>query len=95
MSKLIENSSNPNLHPNYAFSELHFENKYLELKDNLERKSHTLIVFLGACIGGILSLFISYHLNATFYFLIFLCLLPIGFAYILRKVYINTLVKID
>lgn len=95
MSNLIKDTSAHISHSNYSLSEFNIEKQYTELKKILEQKSHTFIVFLGAFIGGILSVFISYHLNSTFIFFVFLSILPISFAYILRKVYINTLVKID
>lgn len=90
MSNSIKNSSHPIAYSNYELSNLD-----VELKNILEQKSHLFIVFLGALIGGILSLFISYQLNTTTLFFVFLSIFPICFAYILRKVYINTILKID
>ena len=67
----------------------------LETLSTLEKKNHFLIVIMGTVIGAIFALFIAYQLNLDSIFFVFLCIFPIGFAYILRKVYINTILKID
>ena len=95
MSNSIKNLPPHIAHSNYGFSNLDIEKHYIDLKNTLEQKSHLFIVFLGALIGGILSIFIAYQLNTTSMFFVFLSILPIGFSYILRKVYINTILKID
>ena len=95
MSNLIKTSSLHITHSNYELSNLDIEKYYVDLKNILEQKSHLFIVFLGALIGGILSIFITYQLNITSMLFVFLSILPIGFSYILRKVYINTILKID
>jgi uncharacterized membrane protein YfcA len=66
-----------------------------ESKYSLENQSHAFIVFLGALIGGIIAVFIGYHLDTTFIHYAFLSVLPLSFAYGLRKVYINTLAVSD
>lgn len=59
----------------------------------LEHESHLLIVFLGTVIGAVFALFIGYHLqNHAIHFLLLISL-PIGLAYLLRRIYIYTVVQ--
>lgn len=95
MSNLIKDTSINITHVHYAYSDFHLEEKYIELKNILEQKSHAFIVFLGALIGGVFSLFVAYHVDIYFLNYIFFTILPIGFAYLLRKIYINTIIKIE
>ena len=59
----------------------------------LEHESHLLIVFLGTVIGAVLALFVGYHLNSSPIHFLLLITLPIGLAYLLRRVYIYTLIQ--
>lgn len=61
------------------------------LKNQLDREPHLFIVLLGAVIGVILALFISYHLKVMLFSLVCLVALPVTLAYFLRRVYIYTL----
>lgn len=58
----------------------------------LEQRSHFFIVILGTLIGASIALCIGYHLNANIFNYAVLMALPIALTYILRKVYIHTLV---
>ena len=93
MSNLQNKPSRLELNEIYHFSDFNVQQQYEEQKYSLENESHKFIVFLGALIGGIFSLFIGYSLNLNFSQYLFLSILPIGLAYILRKVYINTIIK--
>lgn len=95
MSNLMKNTS-PNISDsNYTFSDFNLEQKCIEFKTPLEKKSHVFIVFLGTLIGCILSLFFAYSFNSAFIFILLLSILPISTAYVLRKVYVNTMIQID
>lgn len=56
----------------------------------LDQQSHLLVVILGTLIGAVFALFIGYHLNSSWENL-WLVSLPLGMSYLLRKVYIYTL----
>jgi hypothetical protein len=56
-------------------------------KLQLNQESH-----MGMVIGAILALFIGYHLNSTGLNAMLLLSLPVILTYLLRKIYIHTLV---
>jgi len=66
--------------------------KTAAIKNILNQKSHLFIVVLGAVIGAILSIFITYHLNSNPLSYTLIGVIPFALAYSLRKVYIYTLV---
>ena len=61
-------------------------------KLQLNQESHMFIVCMGMVIGAILALFIGYHLNSTGLNAMLLLSLPVILTYLLRKIYIHTLV---
>lgn len=58
---------------------------------SLEQQSHIFIVLLGTVIGAIFALFIAYHLKNDPMNYVFLAIIPIALAYMLRRVHIYTL----
>lgn len=63
-----------------------------QITDELESESHVFVVILGTLIGAILALFVGYHINTSIIHFILLSILPVCLAYLLRKVYIYTLI---
>ncbi|SPL72594.1 hypothetical protein [Acinetobacter stercoris] len=62
-----------------------------QLEQELNRQSHIFIVVLGTVIGACISLAIGYATHASLIVFLLLMLLPIAISYLLRKVYIHTL----
>lgn len=72
--------------------------QYVELnKINqlLHQQSHLFIVGLGTVIGALISLLIGYHLETTAANIALLSLIPMALPYLLREVYIYTLVHMQ
>lgn len=67
---------------------LHQTNK---IKHLLNNQSHIFIVSLGTILGAIFTLFIGYHLKLTLLNISLLCLIPVALPYLLREVYMYTL----
>lgn len=63
------------------------------LKNRLNGQSHIFIVTLGSLIGAAVALAIMYSLSATWMSYLFLIIIPVCVSYILRKVYIYTLIN--
>lgn len=59
----------------------------------LDQQPHFFIVVMGTIIGAILALFIGYHLELIVWQVALLASIPWALAYLLRKVYIYTLVN--
>lgn len=64
-----------------------------QINCELESESHLFIVILGTIIGAVLALFVGYHLNNSAVHFLLMITLPIYFAYMLRRVYIYTLIR--
>lgn len=64
-----------------------------QINFELESESHLFIVCLGTVIGAIFALFVGYHLNSSAIHFLLLITLPVCCAYLLRKIYIYTLVQ--
>lgn len=60
--------------------------------EQLEHESHLFIVVLGTLIGATIALFIGYHINPSVFHSLLLSIFPIIIAYLLRRVYIYTLI---
>ena len=58
----------------------------------LDQEPHLFIVIMGTLVGVILALFIGYHVEPISWQIAILASLPWALAYMLRKVYIYTLV---
>jgi hypothetical protein len=71
--------------------EQYHHTSFNQIKAKLEQRTHLFIVVLGMLIGSSISLGIGYHLYSTLFNYGLLILIPIVFAYTLRKVYIHTL----
>lgn len=59
----------------------------------LNAESHIFIVLLGSILGGMIALAIGHSVQASPVNFVMLSLIPIGMSYILRKVYIYTLLN--
>lgn len=64
-------------------------------KQQLNQQSHVFMIAFGMFIGAILALFVGYHLNMTLFNVAVLLSLPIILTYMLRKIYIHTVVHIE
>lgn len=64
-----------------------------EAKISIKQQPHVFILLLGLMIGSVFALFIAYHIpaNAMSYGLLFF--IPMLLAYLLRRVYIHTLIQ--
>ncbi len=58
----------------------------------LNQQPHFFIVVMGTIIGAILALFIGYHIEPIAWQVALLASIPWALAYLLRKVYLYTLV---
>lgn len=59
----------------------------------LENESHLFIVMLGTTIGATIALFVGYHIHTSALHFLLLSVIPVCLAYILRKIYIHTLIQ--
>ena len=64
-----------------------------DLHKLLNAESHIFIVLLGSILGGMIALAIGHSVQASPVNFVMLSLIPIGMSYILRKVYIYTLLN--
>lgn len=64
-----------------------------DIKKIIHAESHIFIVLLGAVLGAIIALAIGYSIQASLWSYISLSLIPIISSYILREVYIYTLLN--
>ena len=64
-----------------------------QLKSQLNRQSHLFIVILGTLLGATIALSIGYSIKAHLFGYLLLTSIPIFISYILRKVYIYTLLN--
>ena len=71
----------------------HRMQRIAEAKFTLNQQPHLFILMLGFVIGGIISLFIGYHIAHHVLSYVALFFLPITIAYLLRRVYIHTLMQ--
>lgn len=65
----------------------------MEIAYDIKQQPHFLILILGMMIGGMLALFIGYHIQHYALGYIVLAFLPIAMAIFLRKIYIYTLIE--
>lgn len=64
-----------------------------QLKSQLNHQSHLFIVILGTLLGATIALSIGYSIKAHLFSYLLLTSIPIIISYILRKVYIYTLLN--
>ncbi|WP_296277678.1 hypothetical protein [uncultured Acinetobacter sp.] len=62
----------------------------LQLEKSLNQQPHFLILILGLVTGSTIAMAIGYGLKAHFALSLFLIIIPIALCYLLRKVYIYT-----
>ena len=66
--------------------------EFRNIRQVLNAESHIFIVLLGAILGGIIALAIGYSIEASALHYCMLSLIPVVTSYILRHVYIYTLI---
>lgn len=64
-------------------------------KQQLNQQTHLFIVLMGMVLGAVLTLFIAYHLEMNVLNIALLLTFPVLLTYMLRKVYIHTLVHTE
>ena len=69
------------------------QQRQVQATDQLQRESHLFIVILGTIIGACIALFIGYHVEATVMHILLLSIFPLGIAYLMRRIYIHTLMN--
>lgn len=80
-------------HPLLKQSDQRYALDLRNIKKILHAESHIFIVLLGAILGAIIALAIGYSIQASLWSYISLSLIPIISSYILREVYIYTLLN--
>ena len=80
---------NHRLPHHYQYAELH------KINQMLHQQSHLFIVALGTLIGALIALFIAYHLKTTTANVLLLSWIPFALPYLLREIYIYTLIHIQ
>ena len=63
-----------------------------KVQSQLSQQSHIFVVFLGAVLGAIIALAIGYSIEASLLHYSVLALIPVLMSFVLRKVYIHTLI---
>lgn len=65
----------------------------MEIAYDIKKQPHFMILLLGMMIGGMLALFIGYHIQHYALSYLILAFIPIAMAIFLRKIYIHTLIE--
>lgn len=63
-----------------------------QVQIQLNQQSHVFVVFLGALLGACIALAIGYSIEASLVHYSTLALIPLLMSFVLRKVYIHTLI---
>ena len=66
---------------------------YPETEYSLGQQPHVMIVALGALIGGMIALFLIYHIDNILINITLFTALPFFLAFCMRKIYIHTYLK--
>lgn len=72
-----------------------YANQYFiieKTQNQLNQQSHIFVVLLGAVLGAIIALAIGYSIEASLVHYSTLALIPLLLSFVLRKVYIHTLI---
>lgn len=72
---------------------LHNASVNTTLEVSLEQQPHFFILFLGLITGSVIALAVGFALKVNLFNAILLMLVPIAICYLLRKVYIYTLLN--
>ena len=68
------------------------KNSFGSIRQHLNTQSHIFIVLLGMLLGSTIALAIGHSIAPTLIHFLFLGMIPITMSYILRQVYIYTLI---